>query len=84
MREVTRSCNTAIDANAPRILVVDDDSLVALLVSYNLEAKGISVERVERGDQVDLRLIEAPTDLVIRRAYGRCLHTTPTKGAVSR
>jgi two-component system phosphate regulon response regulator PhoB len=35
------------------------------LLSYNLEAEGFMVERVERGDEVELRLVESPPDLVI-------------------
>jgi two-component system, OmpR family, phosphate regulon response regulator PhoB len=50
---------------APRILVVEDDSDLALLLSYNLEAKGYVVESVERSDEAELRLAENPPDLVI-------------------
>ena len=34
-------------------------------MSYNLEAEGFLVERVERGDEAELRLVESPPDLVI-------------------
>ncbi len=60
--------NSKIAAGAiatPRILVVEDELPLALLLSYNLEAEGFAVERVERGDEAELRLIEAPPDLVI-------------------
>ena len=50
---------------APRILVVEDDPAVGLLLAYNLEAEGYLVERVERGDKVESRLEESPPDLVI-------------------
>lgn len=50
---------------APRILVVEDEAPLALLLAYNLEADGYSVERVERGDEAELRLAEALPDLVI-------------------
>ncbi len=50
---------------APRILVVEDEDTLSLLLAYNLEAEGFAVECVERGDEADLRLIEAPPDLVI-------------------
>ncbi|RFB79334.1 phosphate regulon transcriptional regulator PhoB [Methylovirgula sp. 4M-Z18] len=50
---------------APRVLVVEDEAPLALLLSYNLEAEGFAVEHVERGDEAELRLIEAPPDLVI-------------------
>jgi two-component system phosphate regulon response regulator PhoB len=35
----------------PRILVVEDDSELALLLAYNLEALGYVVESVGRGDE---------------------------------
>jgi two-component system phosphate regulon response regulator PhoB len=49
----------------PRILVVEDDSDLALLLTYNLELEGYAVESVERGDEAELRLAENPPDLVI-------------------
>jgi two-component system, OmpR family, phosphate regulon response regulator PhoB len=49
----------------PRILVVEDEAALSLLLSYNLEAEGFLVERVERGDEAELRLVESPPDLVI-------------------
>jgi two-component system phosphate regulon response regulator PhoB len=48
-----------------RILVVEDDSDIALLLSYNLNAEGYVVDSVERGDTADQRLGENPPDLVI-------------------
>jgi two-component system phosphate regulon response regulator PhoB len=52
-------------ASAPRILVVEDDSDLALMLAYNLEAEGYAVESAERGDEVELRLAESAPDLVI-------------------
>jgi two-component system, OmpR family, phosphate regulon response regulator PhoB len=52
-------------AAAPRILVVEDEAALSLLLTYNLEAEGFAVERVERGDEAELMLIESPPDLVI-------------------
>jgi two-component system phosphate regulon response regulator PhoB len=52
-------------ASAPRILVVEDESDLALLLAYNLEAEGYVVESVERGDEAELRLAESAPDLVI-------------------
>ena len=49
----------------PRILVVEDESDLALLLAYNLEAEGYVVESVERGDEAELRLAESPPDLII-------------------
>ena len=57
--------NIARPGVEPRILVVEDDSDLALLLAYNLEAEGYDVESVERGDEAELRLAENPPDLVI-------------------
>src|SRR3984957_11898827 len=51
--------------SAPRILVVEDEIDVALLIAYNLEAEGYVVESVARGDDAELRLAESAPDLVI-------------------
>ena len=50
---------------AARILIVEDESALSLLLSYNLEAEGFVVDRVERGDEAEVRLSESPPDLVI-------------------
>ena len=52
-------------ASAPRVLVVEDEIDVALLLSYNLEAEGYVVESVARGDEAELRLAENAPDLLI-------------------
>ena len=52
-------------ASAPRILIVEDESDLSLLLGYNLEAEGYVVENVERGDEAALRLAENAPDLVI-------------------
>ena len=49
----------------PRILVVEDDEALTLLLRYNLEAVPHSVETVARGDEAAIRLNESPPDLVI-------------------
>ncbi len=54
-----------LNAAAPRVLVVEDEASLALLLSYNLEAEGYQVERAERGDEAELKLAENPPDLVI-------------------
>ena len=51
--------------SAPRILVVEDEIDVALLISYNLEAEGYVMESVARGDEAELRLAENAPDLGI-------------------
>ena len=52
-------------ASAPRILIVEDESDLALLLGYNLESEGYVVENVARGDEAELRLAENAPDLVI-------------------
>jgi two-component system, OmpR family, phosphate regulon response regulator PhoB len=49
----------------PRILIVEDEEALTLLLRYNLEAAGYDIESVARGDEADLRLREAIPDLVI-------------------
>jgi two-component system, OmpR family, phosphate regulon response regulator PhoB len=50
---------------APRILVVEDEDALAILLRYNLTAEGYEVEHVARGDEADLRLRETLPDLLI-------------------
>jgi two-component system phosphate regulon response regulator PhoB len=50
---------------AARILIVEDEATLGMLLSYNLEAEGFVVERVEAGDEADIRLSETIPDLVI-------------------
>lgn len=50
---------------APRILVVEDETSLATLLVYNLEAEGYQVEHVDNGDEAELRLAESPPDLLI-------------------
>jgi two-component system phosphate regulon response regulator PhoB len=49
----------------PRILIVEDEDALALLLRYNLEAAGYQVETVARGDEAEVRLHEGNPDLVI-------------------
>jgi two-component system, OmpR family, phosphate regulon response regulator PhoB len=48
-----------------RILIVEDEEALTLLLRYNLETEGYEVETVARGDDADLRLKESTPDLVI-------------------
>ena len=50
---------------AARILIVEDEEPLTLLLRYNLEAEGYSVDAVGRGDEAELRLRESPPDLAI-------------------
>lgn len=61
----TAPTRNVLGGTAPHILVVEDEQALGLLLSYNLEAEGFTVERVERGDDAELRLTELPPDLVI-------------------
>ena len=63
--ETSKSIARSSVVSAPRILVVEDEIDVALLISYNLEAEGYVVESVARGDEAELRLAESLPDLVI-------------------
>ena len=64
--QLERSARGAATSSAtPRILVVEDEETLSLLLSYNLESEGFVVECVERGDEADIRLLENPPDLVI-------------------
>lgn len=49
----------------PRILMVEDEQSLALLLRYNLEAEGYTVETATRGDEAELRIVEDPPDLVL-------------------
>jgi two-component system phosphate regulon response regulator PhoB len=49
----------------PRILIVEDEEALALLLRYNLEAAGYHVETVGRGDEAEVRLRESNPDLLI-------------------
>lgn len=48
-----------------RILVVEDEEAITVLLRYNLEAEGYHVETVMRGDEAEVRLREAVPDLVL-------------------
>jgi len=48
-----------------RILIVEDEEPLALLLRYNLESEGYDVETIARGDDADTRLREAAPDLVV-------------------
>lgn len=50
---------------APRIMVVEDEEPLSVLLRYNLEAEGYQVETLSRGDEAELRLQEAVPDLLV-------------------
>jgi two-component system phosphate regulon response regulator PhoB len=49
----------------PRILIVEDEAALTLLLRYNLEAARYTVETASRGDEAEIKLKESPPDLVI-------------------
>lgn len=49
----------------PRILIVEDEEALNLLLRYNLESEGFAVDVVERGDEAETRISENPPDLVV-------------------
>jgi two-component system phosphate regulon response regulator PhoB len=48
-----------------RILIVEDEKPLTLLLRYNLEAEGYEVEAVAHGDEAEMRLKENVPDLVV-------------------
>jgi len=48
-----------------RVLIVEDEEPLTLLLRYNLEAEGYDVDCVARGDEADIRLREQVPDLVV-------------------
>lgn len=50
---------------APKIMVVEDDEPLCVLLRYNLEAEGYQVEAITRGDEAELRLQENVPDLLV-------------------
>ena len=49
----------------PRILIVEDEEPLTMLLRYNLEAEGYAVESTSRGDEAELMLREEAPDLVL-------------------
>src|SRR5688500_4642150 len=48
-----------------RVLIVEDEEPLTLLLRYNLEAEGYAVESLGRGDEAETRLRESTPDLVL-------------------
>lgn len=46
-----------------KIMVVEDEEALGVLLRYNLEAAGYQVEIVTRGDEAEIRLQENVPDL---------------------
>ena len=60
-----KDAGTREAGTSPRILVVEDEAPLAMLLSYNLEAEGFQVESEARGDDAEVRLAETAPDLLI-------------------
>src|SRR3954453_15277203 len=52
-------------AMSARIMIVEDEEPLTLLLRYNLESEGYEVESVGRGDEAEIRLREQVPDLVL-------------------
>ena len=48
-----------------RILIVEDEEPLTLILRYNLESEGYAVDSSGRGDEAELRLKEQPPDLAV-------------------
>src|SRR3954463_14606733 len=48
-----------------RILIVEDEEPLTLLLRYNLETEGYEVDTAARGDEGDVKLKESAPDLVV-------------------
>src|SRR5215207_8948392 len=50
---------------AAKVLIVEDEEPLTVLLRYNLEAEGYAVESVGRGDEAEARLRETVPDLLL-------------------
>ncbi|RUM97663.1 phosphate regulon transcriptional regulatory protein PhoB [Pseudaminobacter arsenicus] len=50
---------------SPKIMVVEDEEPLGVLLRYNLESEGYQVEVVTRGDEAEIRLQENVPDLLV-------------------
>jgi two-component system phosphate regulon response regulator PhoB len=48
-----------------QVMIVEDEDALTLLLRYNLEAEGYSVESIDRGDEAEARLRETVPDLLL-------------------
>ena len=49
----------------PKVLIVEDEEPLSMLLRYNLEAEGYTVDVCDRGDDAELRLRESVPDLLL-------------------
>ncbi|WP_119307170.1 phosphate regulon transcriptional regulator PhoB [Cohaesibacter haloalkalitolerans] len=50
---------------SPKVMIVEDEEALSLLLRYNLEAEGYQVEVIARGDEAESRLQEELPDLLL-------------------
>src|SRR5204863_10216135 len=48
-----------------RILIIEDEEPLTLLLRYNLEAEGYDVDTTARGDEAEIKLKESVPDLLV-------------------
>jgi len=48
-----------------KVLIVEDEEALALLLQYNLQAEGFRVSLAQRGDEAEVVISEDPPDLII-------------------
>jgi two-component system phosphate regulon response regulator PhoB len=53
------------NGQAAKILIVEDEEPLTLLLRYNLESEGYLVDAVARGDEADTKLKESVPDLIV-------------------
>jgi two-component system phosphate regulon response regulator PhoB len=54
-----------MNGQAAKILIVEDEEPLTLLLRYNLESEGYLVDAVARGDEADTKLKESVPDLIV-------------------
>jgi two-component system phosphate regulon response regulator PhoB len=52
-------------APMPKVMIVEDEEPLTLLLRYNLESEGFAVETCDRGDEAEVRLMEVQPDLLL-------------------
>src|SRR5262249_54706238 len=58
------ACKEALEMS-PRILIVEDEEPLTMLLRYNLEAAGYTVDTAARGDEAEVKLAEDLPDLMV-------------------
>ena len=51
--------------SGPRVMIVEDETDLSLMLSYNFESDGYVCESIADGDEAERRLVESPPDLVV-------------------